>query len=758
MFRMLAHASLAMQTAFSCLLVCLLEFYYRRVAREAWLRWFAFSWVAQAVYVGALWAALDHPSGGFVLRLAVALFGFVVPPTIALTSIALLRGANPSRRWIAALYLVGLAAAAITLFTALPYPIDGPDTSRIHNIPRYLLVGLASSAAAVAFARHGRQRRLIGSMVTAGAWAVFACINLARAWQWMAASGWALRGAEDNPALIQFALITFVGNSVVWIVMSIGVGLLLTETAERSERRAVQALRDLQEAQTERSRLAHIVEQSRNAILVISAGHLRYLNSAAAHLLGYAAHEIPSLFMQPLCEVCGIVDHDPMRTQMDSAIAAAGVWEGQSEWRNRITGERIPVLVGSFLMGTRDGEPPSVGLIGRDLRERVRLEEELRQAQRQEALGRMAGGIAHDFNNLLTVIMGYASLALEDGLSDRLRQNIGEVLQAARRAAAITERLRAFGRRQTLRASAFDLNALAESMRGALDKLVEGGVELRYELAPAPLAVRADAAQIEQVLMNLVLNARQAIDGPGHVLVRTSLANSKDVPAGDPRDFVKIEVADSGAGIEPEVLEHIFDPYFTTRSTGTGLGLSMAYGIVRQSEGHIRVASHPGQGSVFSVLLPAAIAADPVGVSAGAPDSAPLKGSEALMVVDDRPEVAAFVSASLTHYGYAVTAYTDSESALAAVRDGPAIPHLVVRDVMMPGMPLLEFAGRLRGMHPGLPMVLMSGLAKEALAPLIDGVNGYFISKPFAPDELAALVRRALDRGASIRACRVHTL
>ncbi len=522
MFRMLAHASLAMQTAFSCLLVCLLEFYYRRVASEAWLRWFACSWVAQAAYVASLWIAFDDMSGGMAIRVAVALLGFIVPPTIALTSIALLRGRTPARTWIAALYLVGLAAAAITFVAGLPYPLDSVEASRIHNIPRHVCYGLASLLAAVAFARYGRRRHLTGSLVTAGAWAFFGLVNLARAWQWSVTSTWAPRGAENNPDLVQFALITFVTNSVVWIVMSIGVGLLLTETAERSERRAREALRELQEAQTERGRLAQLVEQSRDAILVVSAGQLRYLNGAAAGLLGYAADQIPSLFMKPLDEVCGIAAEDPMRTQMDGSVSAAGVWEGQSEWRNRLTDERIPVLVGAFAMGTREGDAASTGLIGRDLRERVRLEEELRQAQRQEALGRLAGGIAHDFNNLLTVMMGYASLAIEEGLSEGLRQNIGEILSAARRAAAITGRLRAFGRRQALRAAAFDLNALVDSMRGTLDKLVEGDVELSYDLCETSLPVRADAAQIEQVLMNLVVNARQAIDGRGRIVVRTA--------------------------------------------------------------------------------------------------------------------------------------------------------------------------------------------------------------------------------------------
>jgi signal transduction histidine kinase/CheY-like chemotaxis protein len=585
-------------------------------------------------------------------------------------------------------------------------------------------------------------------MVTAGAWIFFGLVNLVRAWQWSMSTTWSLRGAETNPELVQLSLIVFVTNSVVWVVMSIGVGLLLTETAERSERRTREALRELQESQAERSRLAQIVEQSRNAILVVSAGQVRYLNGAAANLLGYAADRIPSLFMQPLDEVCGIAGGDAMRTQMDGAIAAAGVWEGQSEWRNSVTDERIPVLVGAFAMGAREGDTASIGLIGRDLRERLRLEEELRQAQRQEALGRLAGGIAHDFNNLLTVIMGYASLSLDEGLGEPLRQNISEVLQAARRAAAITDRLRAFGRRQALRRTAFDLNALIDSLRGTLNKLVEGDVELSYELAETALPVSADAAQIEQVLMNLVLNARQAIDGWGRVVVRTRRANSKETPAGDPREFVKIEVEDSGSGIEPEVLEHIFDPYFTTRSTGTGLGLSMAYGIIRQSEGQIRVASRPGRGSIFTVLLPGGGPLETAGGAAGRADSAAVKGSEAVMVVDDRPEVAAFVAACLAHYGYRVSTYTDSESARAAAREGSAAPQLAIRDVMMPGVPLREFADRMHALRPGLPMVLMSGLPEATLAPLIDGTGGYFIPKPFAPEQLAALVRRVLDAAA----------
>jgi two-component system cell cycle sensor histidine kinase/response regulator CckA len=753
LFRMLGHASLAMQTAFSCLLVCLLEFYYRRVSKEAWLRWFAFSWVMQAAYVASLWMVLDHPSGGVAMGVAPALLGYLVPPTIALTSITLWSGRTPSRRWIAGLYAAGLAAGAITFARGLPYPIDSAAASRIHNIPRYVFYGLASLMAAGAFVRQGRERRLVGSMVTAGAWAFYGLINLVRALTWYEAPDWGLRGAENNPDLVQFALLTFITNSLVWIVMSIGVGLLLTENAERSERRARKALRELEAAQAERSRLAQLVGRSRDAILVASAGQLRYLNSAAADLLGYTPDQIPSLLTRPIHEVCGIGGQDPMRTKMDAAIDASGVWEGQSEWSNLVTGERIPMLVGAVAIEAREGDSPSTGLIGRDLRERVRLEEDLRQAQRQEALGRLAGGIAHDFNNLLTVMMGYASLLLQEDLSERLRQSIAEILTAARRAAAITDRLRAFGRRQTLRAAVLDLNTMVDSMRGALDKLIVGDVQIRYDLCPKPLLVSADATQIEQVLMNLVLNALQSIDGPGLVIVRTGRADARDASAGDRREFVKIEVEDNGRGIEPEVLAHIFDPYFTTRSAGTGLGLSMAYGIIHQSEGQIRVVSRPGHGSIFKVLLPVSDQADASsGSVAHRSGAAATRGSETIMIVDDRPDVTTFVATCLAHYGYRTLVHTDSESALATVRDGSATPQLVIRDVMMPGMALKVFADSLRDSCPRVPILFMSGLPEASVAPLIEGTGGYFIPKPFAPDQLAELVRRVLDATAILTA------
>jgi len=736
-----------MQTAFSCLLVCLLEFYYRRISREVWLRWFAGVWVAQAAYAACLWVLLMNPHGGPAIRAATALFGYLTPPTIVLVSIALLTGRTPRRRWIAGLYAAGLAISAITLVMSVSYPLDCNVSARIHNVPRHICYALASLYAAAAFAWHARERKLAGSLITSAAWAIFGVVNVVRAWQWAVSTTWSAGVTEVGPDVVLFALVTFIANALVWIVMSIGVGLLLTESAERSERKARAALRELEAAQTERSRLAQLVEQSRDAILVESAGRLRYLNSAAASLMGYTADEVPSLFMKPLAEVCGVDEQDPMRTQMEAAIAATGMWEGQSEWRRRGSSEGIPLLVGAVAMDARGGEEASVGLIARDLRERLRLEEELRLARHQEALGRMAGGVAHDFNNLLTVIMGYASLALNEGLRESLRTKLSEILAASKRAAAITERLRAFGRRQTLRETSFELNALLKSMLGTLNQLVEGDVELSFSLCSQALPVRADASQVEQVVMNLVLNARQAISGTGRIVVRTAMADAAEVPGGG-RDFVKIEVEDTGSGIEPEVLEHIFDPYFTTRSTGSGLGLSMAYGIIQQSGGRIQVSSQPGRGSLFRVfLLRSGLSAPPTDAETR-PEPAAVTGREEVMVIDDRPEVASFVTDCLVYFGYRVNTFTDCEAALHALHEGKVAPQAVIRDVMMPGMPLKDFADRVQALRPCVGMVFMSGLPEGPAGDLIETTGGHFITKPFAPEQLAALVRRALDSAA----------
>ncbi len=738
--RMLAHASLALQAAFSCLLVCLLEFYYRKIAREAWMRWFAFSWVAQVFYVAGLWVVYDRAGHtGLVLRLFLAVLGYVFPASVILTAIAVWRAGRPPRRWIVIFFAAALGLAAATFLAALSHPVGDPAVSRIYTLPRFLCYAAASLLCAAAFADYAGKRRLTGAAVTAAAWAFFGLINLVRALEWYRAPGWTLTAAEDHPDFILFALITFITNSIVWVVMCMGVGLLLTENAERSERRTRQALADLQAAQSERGRLARLVEHSRDAILVLSGADVAYLNAAAAALLGYSGDRVPSLLLRPVAEVCGVAAGDALRMHMPAAIQSAGVWEGQSEWRNSATGERIPVLVSAAAIEARPGEPPSTGIIARDLRDRLRLEEELRHSQRQEALGRLAGGIAHDFNNLLTVIMGYSSLALTEKLSDSMRLNIGEILNAARRAAAITDRLRAFGRRQAMHPAEFDLNGMVDSMRGALQKLVDAPVDLSYDLDPGTLPVYADPAQIEQVLMNLVLNARQAIAGPGRVAVRTG----RDGDA-----YVILEVQDTGCGIEPEVLEHIFDPYFTTRSAGTGLGLSMAFGVVKQSGGQMRVSSRPGQGSTFTVLLPVSAAPRrPAPARSLSPVSQDLYGQEVVMIVEDRPDVLSFVRHCLEHYGYRTLAYGDAESALAAIRAGAA-PQVVIRDVMMPGMPVKDFAAQFRQAMPGVPLIFMSGLPEPSIASLIEGAGGHFIGKPFSQEQLVSLVRRVLDAAA----------
>jgi PAS domain S-box-containing protein len=608
LFRTLAHASLAMQTAFSCLLVCLLEFYYRRVAGEAWLRWFGFSWVAQAAYMASLWVVFDNPSGGSFLRAATSLLGFVVPATFALTSVALLRRRTPTRTWIAGVYLAAIVAAAIRFVAGLPYPIAGVQASRIHNVPTYAVYGLTSLLAAVAFTRHGRQQRLAGSLVTAGAWALYGLFNLIRAGLWYKTTTWALYGAENNPALLQFSLLTFITNSTVWIVMSIGVGLLLTESAERSERRARGALRELQQAQTERGRLAQLVEQSHDAILVIAEGQLRYLNTAAAHILGYAVDEIPSLFMKPLEEVCGIVEEDPMREQMDGTLAVAGVWEGQSEWRNRLTGERTPMLVGAVAMDAREGEPPSTGLIGRDLRERVRLEEELRQKLRLENHDLLASlRVSKNRAEALAVALLTAEDEKHRKVSRELHDGLNQTIAILLIDAELLERQPPSSSDQNaaqLRSLRSHITELSDDLRRIVHQLHPAALE-QLGLVAALESFCAEFSDCEKVLVrfrqrhvpgsippDIALCLYRVVQEGLRNIVNHSRSRSAAIVLSGSARCICLSVRDFGVGFQPEVRDI------------KGLGLLNMEERARLVGGSFSVHSRLGKGTRIEVLVP----------------------------------------------------------------------------------------------------------------------------------------------------------
>jgi nitrogen-specific signal transduction histidine kinase/CheY-like chemotaxis protein len=371
----------------------------------------------------------------------------------------------------------------------------------------------------------------------------------------------------------------------------------------------------------------------------------------------------------------------------------------------------------------------------RDITDRKRLESELLSAQKLESLGRLAGGVAHDFNNLLTGITGYASLLLERADDDtELARDLGEIKRAADRAAELTKQLLAFGRRQVLKPRPLDLNAAVAEVGGLLQRLLGDHVELDILPAAALGTVRADPGQIEQVIVNLVVNARDAMPDGGKLTIRTR--NAEDA-------FVELSVTDDGLGMDEQTRAQIFEPFFTTREQGVGLGLASVYGIVQQSGGDVSVESEPGKGSTFTVRLPRVLEVAETPVAVPEPASSP--GSETILLVEDEDVVRELTRRVLERQGYTVLPCANGMEAVALAEENDRSIDLLLTDVVMPGMRGYEVAKRVADTRPEIKILYMSGYAEEALVgrPAIGG--SVLIEKPFAVDALARQVRETLE-------------
>jgi len=406
-------------------------------------------------------------------------------------------------------------------------------------------------------------------------------------------------------------------------------------------------------------------------------------------------------------------------------------------------------------------DPAVRGLVvnSRDVTERRQLEEELRHAQKMEAVGRLAGGIAHDFNNLLTAIGGFAHLlrleleALDDGLPEA-EECLEGITRSAQRAAELTRQLLAFGRKQVLDSRVVDLNETIGKMRGMLRRLIEEDVTIVTRLAPDLGRIRVDPGQLEQVLLNLAVNARDAMPGGGTLAVETS---NRAVRGGGgdaphfvrPGSYVQLRVRDTGTGMASEVLDRVFEPFFTTKEQGkgTGLGLSTVYGIVKQSGGYVLAESEIGGGSTFDVLLPR-VDESP---APELPEASELpSGRGRVLLVEDEPAVRHLARRVLERSGYAVIEAADGEEAIRRFEESGAPVDLLLTDLVMPGMSGRALAERLTALSPGLPVVFMSGYPGDAFAdggP--EGSPSYFLQKPFAPALLADHVRQALHAAAT---------
>jgi signal transduction histidine kinase/ActR/RegA family two-component response regulator len=405
----------------------------------------------------------------------------------------------------------------------------------------------------------------------------------------------------------------------------------------------------------------------------------------------------------------------------------------------RADGSRVSVETSVSLV--RIGDDSTILAILHDITERRRLEAQFQQAQKMESVGRLAGGVAHDFNNLLTLILGYGNLVLQ-ALADRpaVSRQVEAIVRAGESAAGLTRQLLAFSRHQVLVPTVIDVNALIRQLEQMLRRLIGEDIELVADLEPRLARIRADAGQIEQVLMNLVVNARDAMPGGG----RLTLSTRNHRAAADAAvSHVVLKIADTGCGIDSAVMAHLFEPFFTTKEEGkgTGLGLATVYGIVHQSGGHLEVESAPGEGASFVVYLPRT---DEPATPTSAATAAAGRGHETILVVEDEASIRSLAREILEGQGYAVLEAPGADEALrrAAEHAGPI--HLLLTDVVMPGKSGVDLARDLLGLRPGLRVVYMSGYADRAVQADAPGVA--FVQKPFDPTLLARRVRATLDQ------------
>ena len=406
-----------------------------------------------------------------------------------------------------------------------------------------------------------------------------------------------------------------------------------------------------------------------------------------------------------------------------------------------------------FPLRPRGRAPVGASLMLMDLTERTHLEEQLRQAQKMEAVGRLAGGIAHDFNNVLTVIQSYGEL-LASGLDEgtAAREEVDAIRSAADRAATLARQLLAFSRREVIIPRVLDVNDIVRGMESILRRLLRQGIELELDLANEALLARCDAGQVEQVLMNLAINAVDAMPSGGRLMVRTRPADilpGPDGPLATPA--VVVAVVDTGTGMAPEVQRLLFEPFFTTKPAGrgTGLGLATAYAIVRGAGGVIRVETSEGNGSTFEVLLPRL----PESERDRDPRLSPAKGvmaiggGETILLAEDEPAIRAALARMLRTSGYTVIEASNGGEALRLAEETPGVIDLLLTDVMMPGIGGKELVQRLLQVRPGTRIILMSGYTDDEMLRRDLGDARYvFLQKPFAAKQAVAAVREVLDQ------------
>jgi PAS domain S-box-containing protein len=501
--------------------------------------------------------------------------------------------------------------------------------------------------------------------------------------------------------------------------------------------------------------LTSAIDQSAEAIAITGVdGAILYANPAFERMTGFPADELKGRSAKDVLGM-GRTSHGVGR-DLARTLASGRVWRGELigsrkdgavfNWQNTVTPIRdCGGAVVAFLAICQDGSA------------RQDLEARLRQSQKMEAIGRLAGGIAHDFNNLLTVVTGYSDQLVAELNGQAPLQRAAEAIRAAAsRASGLTRQLLAFSRRQMLAPRPLDVNAVVTDMDKLLRRLIGEDIRLVLNLAPGTARVKADPSQIEQVVMNLAINARDAMPGGGTLTIETAVedldASFAATHAGlVPGRYVMLSVEDNGCGMDAATMAHLFEPFFTTKEIGkgTGLGLCTTYGIVKQSDGYIYASSEVGKGTQFAVCLPCLEAAEQAAAAEQALCNPP-RGSATLLVVEDEDDVRRLVCETLRTCGYLVIEASSGAAAVRAVERHGGRIDLVVTDVVMPEMNGWDVAANVRRISAGTKVMFMSGHVQHpALDRRLPASALPLLAKPFTAHQLARAVREALDGHAS---------
>ncbi len=496
-------------------------------------------------------------------------------------------------------------------------------------------------------------------------------------------------------------------------------------------------------------KLSSAVEQSPVSIVITdSMGNIEYVNPKFTQITGYTAAEAKD--KNPRVLKSGESSEEEYRT-LWATITSGNVWQGEFHNRKK-NGELFWESATISPVKNGRGEITHYVAVKEDVTERKKLEAQLRQAQKMEAVGTMASGIAHDFNNILTAIMGFGSIVERKmAKDDPLRSGVSHILTAADRAAKLTRSLLTFGRAQPVVMARAELNEIVRGMEKMLHRLIREDIELHIDLAPAELAILADAGQIEQVLMNLTTNAQDALPKGGTITIKSARVTLDDEfrkvhGYGGPGKYAQLSFADNGTGIKESVREHIFEPFFTTKEVGrgTGLGLSVCYGIIKQHGGYIECISETGSGTEFRIYIPLAHA--PLGQGKGQEEAPVSGGNETVLVAENDADARDFIIEILREFGYTPIEARDGDEAVAKFARHTGKIRLGLVDVIMPKKRGGDVWEEIRSIDPGIKVIFMSGYEAGLLQQtgmLSEGAA--FIAKPILPGKLLRKVRELLD-------------